>query len=489
MKLSKRLKSRNILVIGDVMLDTYYLGDVKRISPEAPVPVFKKENERRVLGGAANVASNLIAAGQQVSMLTIIGKDAEGKVLLDLFEKVNVSKEFVLLSSTRHTTTKTRFLCQNNQQVLRLDIEDVDDITSNEVAQMLDILEENVIEFDLILLSDYLKGVLSFELTQGIMKIAKQYGIKVIVDVKDPKKEKYFGAYLLKPNLKEVRALTKMPAVTDAEIIEASIELCTSCNCEYVLTTCGDRGMILVKADGTSKQIACASKEVYDVTGAGDTVIAYLGACIVNGFDIVEAVSVANYAAGIQVSKVGTSTVYVKEVDEYIRENTEVHVSTHKTINWSDLRSLRSNNKNKSIVFTNGCFDILHIGHIRYLKKAASFGDILVVGVNSDISVRKLKGESRPINSQEERVELLAALEFIDYVIIFDEDTPYELIKSVEPDVLVKGADYKPEEVIGKDFVEVRGGRLELVMFVEGKSTSNIIGKIKGIESNENRKD
>ncbi len=469
-----QINTRQILVVGDVMLDNYYVGDVRRISPEAPVPVFRKHSERSVLGGAANVAANLIAAGQQVSMMSIIGDDENGRRLMASFSEQGVNAKLVS-KLQRSTTIKTRFLADNNQQILRLDVEDTDAISKKECQVMLEQLRESISQFDLILISDYLKGLLTQEFCQGVIKMARANNIPVIIDVKDPKYGKYYGATLLKPNLNELRSLTGKNVETDNEIVEASEELRKRCNCKYILTTLGGRGMVLV-GDGEPYFVKSLAREVYDVSGAGDTTIAYLSTCIANGLPIREAVDIANYAAGIQVGKVGTSSVYWHEVRDLI--SNEDHGSIHKILTIEEINNFRKENANKKIVFTNGCFDILHVGHKRYLQKAATLGDILIVGLNSDASVRRLKGPTRPVNNEQDRAEMLSALGFIDYVTVFDEDTPYELIKKIQPDVLVKGGDYKPDEVVGKDIVEARGGRLELIQFVEGKSTTNIINKI-----------
>lgn len=475
MRSLNNIEKKNILVVGDVMLDTYFTGDVKRISPEAPVPVFKKKDERSVLGGAANVAANLIAANQAVSMMSITGDDKTGQELKSIFEKQGIDTSLIL-TLDRHTTEKTRFLASNNQQVLRLDVEDTDPLNLDECSRMLELLDKQIHMFDLILVSDYLKGLLTLEFTQGLIQKAKTMGIPVIIDVKDTRLEKYKDAYLLKPNLKELQDLTGITVHNDEEIILASRKLRELCHAEYILTTCGARGMVLV-GEKEPYFVEAVGQEVFDVTGAGDTTIAYLAACMVNGFEICDAVDIANYAAGIQVSKVGTSSVYWKEIREHITEHNDE--MAHKIISGKAIDTFRKDNADKKIVFTNGCFDILHIGHLRYMEEAAKLGDILVIGLNSDASVRRLKGEERPINSQEDRAELLSALEFVNYVVIFDEDTPYELIKRIQPDVLVKGGDYKPDEVVGKDIVEARGGELKLLKFVEGKSTTNIINKIK----------
>lgn len=468
------IQEKSILVIGDVMLDTYYQGDVSRISPEAPVPIFLKKNEHSVLGGAANVAANLVAAGQKVFMMTIIGKDEAGNKLRSILEAQGIDTSLVFVLD-RKTTVKTRFLANNNQQVLRLDIEDRDDITIKACNEMLAKLEEKVNKFDLVLLSDYLKGLLTHEFTQGVLQMAKKRNIPAIIDVKDPQINKYRDAYLIKPNLKELGDLTGMKTSSDKEIIEASEQLRQICNCRYILTTCGARGMVLV-GDDEPYFIESVDQKVFDVTGAGDTTIAYLAVCMVNGFNIRRSVDISNYAAGIQVSKVGTSTVYWSEIRDFLSDRTKG--TSHKLISGKSIDEFRKSHFDKKIVFTNGCFDILHIGHIRYLQKAADLGDILVLGLNSDASVKRLKGPKRPINTELDRAEILCAFGFIDYIVIFDEDTPYELIKKIQPDVLVKGGDYKPDEVIGKDIVEARGGQLVLIPFVEGKSSTKIIKKM-----------
>lgn len=469
-----KIKNKHILVVGDVMLDKYYVGDVRRISPEAPVPVFRKKSERSVLGGAANVAANLVAAKQQVSVMSIVGGDSNGEIMRHLFKDMNIDASLVSCLQ-RSTTIKTRFLADNNQQILRLDVEDTDAITKQECAELLQHLQKHINDYDLVLMSDYLKGLLTYEFCQGVIKMAKSNNIPVVIDVKDPKYGKYYGATLLKPNQNELRALTGKKAETEQEIVEAAEELRNRCNCQYVLATLGAKGMVLV-GDCEPYFVKSLAREVYDVSGAGDTTIAYLATCMANGVPISEAVDIANYAAGIQVGKVGTSSVYWQEVRDLIL-NVD-HGASHKILSADDVNRFRKDNAQKKIVFTNGCFDILHVGHKRYLQQAATLGDILVVGVNSDASVRRLKGPSRPVNNEQDRAEMLSAMGFIDYVVIFDEDTPYELIKKIQPDVLVKGGDYKPEEVVGRDIVEARGGRLELISFVEGKSTTNIINKI-----------
>lgn len=469
------IQKKSILVVGDIMLDNYYVGDIKRISPEAPVPVFRKKSEQSVLGGAANVAANLVAAGQQASIMSIIGDDECGRTLMSLFNEKGVGTQ-LLETTKRQTTQKTRFLAGNNQQVLRLDVEDTTPIEKTLCEKLLVKLQQHIVEFDLILLSDYLKGLLTYDFTQGVINLATQHQIPVVIDVKDPSIYKYKGATLLKPNQKELHDLTGLPVKTDDEIVAAAESLRNQCGNKYVLCTCGAKGMVLVGEKTKPFFLPAEAREVFDVSGAGDTTIAYLAACMANRIDMHEAISIANYAAGIQVGKVGTSSVYLHEVRDYL--SNEDTGSFHKILSPASLATFREENKDKTIVFTNGCFDILHVGHKRYLEQAAALGDVFVIGVNSDASVKRLKGPGRPVNSEQDRMEILSVLGFVDYVVLFDEDTPYELIKKVQPDVLVKGGDYTPEQVVGKDIVEARGGRVELIQYVEGKSTTSIINKI-----------
>lgn len=465
---------KSILVVGDVMLDNYYIGDVNRISPEAPVPVFRKKAERSVLGGAANVAANLMAAGQKVAVMSMVGDDESGLRIKELFSEKEIDAEMVATLS-RVTTVKTRFLAANHQQLMRMDVEDTAPISKEESELMLRGIKDVIGAFDLILISDYMKGLLTQDLCQGIIRLANKNGVPVVVDVKDPKYGKYYGATILKPNLNELRHLTGKNVKTNDEIVEASEDLRKRCNCQYVLTTLGARGMVLV-GDGDPFFVKSFDKEVYDVSGAGDTTVAYLAACMAGGFPIRKAVEIANVAAGIQVGKVGTSTVCLQEVHEAMSHSD--NYQSNKMLSTEDIANFRNHHADQKIVFTNGCFDILHVGHKRYLQQAATLGDILIVGVNSDASVKRLKGESRPVNTVVDRVEMLCALGFVGYVAIFDEDTPYELIKQIQPDVLVKGGDYQPDEVVGKDIVESRGGKVEIIPFVEGKSTTNIINQI-----------
>lgn len=471
------MDKKSILVIGDAMLDVYIVGEVKRISPEAPIPVLKKIGQRSAPGGAANVAMNLAAAGQKTALLSIVGEDEAGKLLKDHLRKREIDTS-LMLSDGRPTITKTRFIASNNQQILRVDEEDCRLISGYEIDNILDELSQRIDGYDVVIISDYLKGLLSSRLAVGIISLASQRGVPVLVDPKDPHAEKYRGATLIKPNLSELEGLTGLTVQTEEDVVRAAQLLCKKCECEYVLATLGAKGMLLVDAEGGADFVAATAREVFDVSGAGDTSIAYLSACMANGRSVKDAVRIANVAAGIQVSKAGTSSVCLDEVETELRSLFPVEQSCDKIVTCEKVSSLRDGNDGKVIVFTNGCFDILHIGHLQYLKQAASMGDVLVVGLNSDSSVARLKGPSRPINSAEDRAAMLAALGYVDYVVVFEEDTPYELIQMLQPDILVKGSDYVKDEIVGADIVERYGGKVVTVPLVQGKSSTVIIDRI-----------
>ena len=459
------------------MLDIYYQGSVNRISPEAPVPVLKKnDGEKYVPGGASNVAMNVISAGGEVSIVGVIGGDRNGDILDRILRDSGIDTSLIQRIES-DTIAKIRFISNSNQQLLRMDIEDVGKIErSIDYKALKDKIAEVINSYDIVVLSDYMKGLLNPAFTQMVIGLARGRGIKVLIDVKDPRIEKYRHAWLLKPNIAELNNMTKMPVGTDEEIIEASRHLLFKCDCEYVLTTCGSRGMILVWKDG-NHHLDTEGRTVYDVTGAGDTVIAYIATRLAQGSDVDKAMEIANYAAGIQVGKVGTTSVYIQEVLEAMDGLGSTYAK--KKLRWRNLDDFGRKMEGKKVVFTNGCFDILHVGHKRYLEEARKLGDLLVVGVNSDDSVRRLKGPERPVNQERDRVEMLTALDCVDYVIVFESDTPHDLIARIKPMILVKGGDYSPEEVVGKDIVEEYGGKVVIIPLVEGKSTTAVIDRIK----------
>ncbi|MCC8051379.1 MAG: D-glycero-beta-D-manno-heptose 1-phosphate adenylyltransferase [Clostridiales bacterium] len=474
-------KSKNVLVVGDIMLDEYIFGMVNRISPEAPVPILKcsHRKDKNVIGGAGNVAVNVETAGCSAFIMGVIGRDDAGNKLLSLLNEYEIHTDFLLDLEERFTTSKLRYIGQNNQQVMRIDDEEVLEIDINKWSEIIGLLRNRMTDFSIIILSDYGKGVLTEELSQIIINLAAENHVPVFVDVKGKNSKKYFGATLIKPNRGELSVLTGMPVRNLPEVEAAAKRLCSETKCEYVLTTLGAEGMILISPQGVEKRIDSVAQEVFDVTGAGDTTIAYLASGICMGMDYIQAMEYANYAAGVQVGKVGTSMVYPYEVEQAQKDHGgNVDVKLLKDTELLPVNIKDMQNAGKKIVFTNGCFDILHVGHISYLKKAKEMGDVLVVGVNSDESVRRLKGSSRPVNTLEDRMELLAALECVDYVVSFSEDTPYNLIQQIRPDVLVKGDDYKMDEIVGADVVAGYGGIVKTIPLVAGKSTTGIINKI-----------
>ena len=373
-----------------------------------------------------------------------------------------------LLINNRQSIIKSRIIA-THQQVLRYDKETKEPIKKESEEKILDFINKNLDKIELFLLSDYEKGILTPALTQEIIKLANKNNKKLIID---PKKNfsKYKNAYMLKPNKKELSIAINMQINSKEDLIKAGWKLKKELNLKYLLVTLSEEGMALFKDEFI--QIPTIAKEVYDVTGAGDTVLAALGYALKNNKDIIKAMHFANAAAAVVVGKVGSATTTLSEIREY-EKNESVD---YKIISFNKAKDLAFSLKkeNKKIVFTNGCFDILHIGHIKYLQKAKTLSDVLIVGVNSNDSVKRLKGDTRPINDEYDRAYLLASLEVVDYVIIFEEDTPYELIKMIEPDILVKGKDYERKEVVGSNIAK----EVKLIDFVNGKSTTNIIKKI-----------
>ena len=475
-ELIKNIQKKKILVIGDVMLDNYYFGKSSRISPEAPVPILLEDKNKKVLGGAANVALNLISADQEVSIMTVVGEDLNGKCVIEMLKEKKINTSLVIKDNTRCTTVKNRYIGQNNMQMFRFDQENNISISEEISEKIFELYKKNIKDFDLIVISDYNKGLLNVNNTPELIKIANSNNKKVIIDIKEPKYQKYYGAYLIKPNLKELSDITGIKINNELDIEKATIELKKNTNCKYVLTTRGADGMSLLLNNNKLINIECASREVYDVTGAGDTVISYLSVGIANNYDLIDSINISNYAAGVKVSKMGTYAVTPNDIIDYVIDSNNI-LDDDKIISAEEL-SLKLKDTSKKIVFTNGCFDIFHVGHLRYLKESSKYGDILVVGVNSDSSIKRLKGEKRPIVPQEERMELLSSLSFVSYVVPFDEDTPYEIIKKISPDIITKGGDYNPDNVVGKDIVEGKGGKVVICPLIENKSTTNIIDKI-----------
>ena len=463
-----------ILVVGDLMIDHYLWGSCERISPEAPVQIVDIAKETTVLGGAGNVINNLKALGAKVSVSSVIGSDDNGVELIEMLKKIGVDTNRVITQDGRKTSKKSRIIA-TSQQILRYDNESKDDIPSSLVEEIVNSLSDTICDYDTVVLSDYGKGVLTNELCQKIIKLCNKNNIKVLVDPKGSDYSKYSGAYLLTPNKKEAMLATKINIKDKASLKEALLKMKKECNLSISLITLSEDGIAAFEDE--MKIFPTVAKEIFDVTGAGDTVIASIAFAISAKKSIEESCKFANLAAGVVVGKIGSATVTLDEIEEYKatlhKSTSDAHIK-----NFDEIKAVveRYRANGKKVVFTNGCFDILHVGHVKYLQEAKSFGDILIVGLNSDASVSRLKGPARPVNIVEDRAYLLAALEAVDFVVPFEEDTPYALIEMIKPDTLVKGGDYEGKSVVGTEFAL----ELKLVDFVDGKSTTKTIQKIKG---------
>jgi D-beta-D-heptose 7-phosphate kinase / D-beta-D-heptose 1-phosphate adenosyltransferase len=465
-------KAPKILVIGDLMVDHYLWGSSDRISPEAPVPVVSINNESRVLGGAGNVINNLKALNAKVDVMSVLGECGVSSELKLLLNEIEIDTQYLITEPKRISSKKTRIIAAQ-QQVVRYDQENSTEITESSQKTLLSNFRKKITDYDCVLLSDYGKGVLTNELTQQLINVAKQHSVKVLVDPKGLNYSKYKGAYLLTPNKKEASEATGINIADDESLVFAIKQLKEDCELDVSLITLSEQGVAIY--DGELRNHPTQTREVFDVTGAGDTVLASLSFALSCEFDIDEAVKFANLAAGVVVGKIGNATATLNEIIEYgsslSKSTSDAHI---KTLNEITALSEELKTRGKKIVFTNGCFDLLHAGHVRYLEVSKNFGDVLILGLNSDRSVTALKGEGRPINTQIDRAYILAALEAVDYVVIFDDDTPYNLINAIKPHTLVKGSDYECQDVVGQDIAE----ELKLIQFVDGKSTTKTIEKI-----------
>lgn len=463
-----------VLVIGDVMLDRYYYGEVSRISPEAPVPVVKVCEEKLSPGGAGNVAVNLANLGCKVFLAGAIGKDHASFLLKDLLSNKGIDISG-LISRPHPTITKVRIL-GGKQQVVRVDFEEISPLSRVEEDLVLEWFLKEVEDARCVVISDYGKGFCTPSLCRFVIEESKRKALPVIVDPKGPDWRKYEEAFIVTPNVKELgeaygRALRNL----DEEIEKAGFAVKERYNLQNLLVTRSEKGMTLFE-EKAFYHIPTKAKEVFDVSGAGDTVVATLAACVATGVRLIDAAKISNIAAGVVVGKVGTAPITLSELNEALR-NSESGLSVESKIrNFDEAIELvrRWRKDGLKIVFTNGCFDLLHVGHIYSLEEAKRKGDKLIVGLNSDDSVRRLKGKGRPLIPQEDRARMLAALEFVDCVVIFNEDTPERLISLIRPDVLVKGGDYKIEDVVGREYAR----EVHIVPLFKGYSTTSLIKKI-----------
>ena len=465
------------LVIGDLMLDEYLWGKAERISPEAPVQVVDVVREELRLGGAGNVVNNLIELGAQVTVCSVVGEDQNGWALLSAFNRRGVAIDSIFRDPSRRTSRKTRVVAAN-QQILRIDRESRNPLSVEIEQQVCNWISANCCRFGVILASDYLKGVLTPNVIASVIEAARPAGIPVLVDPKGTDFSRYRGATILTPNRKEAEAASGV-AIHDTEsLVRAAGTLMERNGLGHLLITRSEEGMSLFTQAAEPVHIPTVAREVFDVSGAGDTVLAFLAIGMAGGLGMTEAARLANIAAGIAVGKLGTSTVTPLEIINALALS---HSNSDSKIKNRDVLAAliaTERARGKRVVFTNGCFDLLHAGHVKYLQKARNLGDLLILGLNSDASVRRLKGPKRPLIGEEERAHILAALDCIDYVVIFDEDTPLELIAALKPHILAKGGDYTVDGVVGRELVETYGGKVELVSFVDGKSTTNIIERI-----------
>ncbi len=481
----------DILLIGDFMLDKYVWGEVKRISQEAPIPVLNVTSEEIRPGGAGSVANNLARLGANVCCYGVVGEDDDGKRLLDNLNGIGVETEGILSASDRPTTVKVRMMGhlqsagKGIQQLLRIDYEKVDDIEEKIQDKIINKVEIKVPHVDIILISDMNKGVLSGRILKTIIKLGQDNNVPVIVDPRLSSDYKiYKGATAITPNRFETKLSTGIK-ITDVNSMKtAGKKLLEESLFQHVIITADKDGMFLYSNDGSSDLIPTEPKDVYDVSGAGDMVLSIFGFVVGSKNSFESAAMIANIAAGIEVGKIGAVPISKSEILSELMGGTNPLYTKIKVLDELEEILNRHRESKERVVFTNGCFDILHIGHIEYLKFSRQQGDLLIIGLNTDRSVREQKGEQRPFVSEDERARLISALEDVSYVILFDELTPDKLIKRLKPDVLVKGEDWKEKGVVGREFVESYGGKVILAPFVKDSSTTDIVTRI--IERNSN---
>ena len=472
-----------VLVVGDLMLDEYLWGDVERISPEAPVQIVTVIREDHTLGGSGNVVNNLTALGAQVWPAGVIGTGEDGRMVLEKFKQMEIDTRCIIQDADRPTTRKTRIIAAN-QHVLRIDREIRREISEHSYAALRDAIDSILEQVDIILISDYGKGVVTRELLGRLASSAAHLKKPLLVDPKGTDFTKYNGATLITPNKKEAELASKIAIDDDHSLFAAGHQILAEVAIEKLLITCGKQGMVLFERGAAPHIIEAKTRQVYDVSGAGDTVLSVLGLALAAGAPYKEAVSLANMAAGLVVSKVGTATVTQPELAAALYTGKEGVSAKVKTIDELEVLSRDLKNKGRRIVFTNGCFDLLHAGHIHFFTASKSFGDVLIVALDDDESVRRVKGADRPLISADQRVRIIGALDVVDYVVVFDTDQLAELVQTIEPDVLTKGSNYRVEEIVGAGIVESRGGKVEIIAVSNGISASRIIDNIKNTSEN-----
>ena len=486
LKAVTKLGSPRVLLVGDFVLDSYVYGDALRISPEAPVQVLKVVDRRYSCGGAASVAADVAALGGECFCVGVLGRDSNAKLLQKLLDETGADTSGLVEVSDRPTTSKQRLIGlaqhRHRQQLLRIDEENTAEVDQQTAGGILKLYNEQLETSDVVCLQDYDKGVLSEDLCRALIKQVGAKGKTVFVDpAPTGDYSKYKGASVITPNRREASRVVGFDIETIDDAAKAADFIAEKFNIATVVITLDKEGAYLRTADA-GEHVPTIPRSVYDVTGAGDMVLATLAVSVAAGCDYMTAVQLANIAGGIEVEKFGVATV---TVDEIVNELIATHRG--KTGKIQDVETLLKEleyhrYQNEAVVFTNGCFDVLHRGHIEYLQFCKAQGDIVVLGLNSDTSVREIKGSGRPINNQHDRAAVLAALEMVDYIVVFDEPTPLELIEKVKPDVLVKGADWAEKGVVGREFVESYGGKVALASLVEGKSSTGTIEKMRSLD-------
>jgi D-beta-D-heptose 7-phosphate kinase/D-beta-D-heptose 1-phosphate adenosyltransferase len=475
----ERLSEQTILCIGDLMLDEFVYGEVSRVSPEAPVPVIAARRSEMVIGGAGNVARNIASLGARCLFVGVIGADDTGNAVkgaLGAFRKT--IEPHLVVDRSRPTTRKVRFVSEHySSHLLRADWETAAPVGADVEEELIGLADAMLPRVGAVVISDYAKGALTPRLIRAVIEGARRLGKPVVVDPKALDFTIYRGASVIKPNRGELGEATRMPVRSDAEVAAAALALAETTDTDAVLVSLSEGGLTLVRRGMPAVHVPAYPVRIRDVSGAGDTVVAALAALLAVGADLETAMRAANAAASVVVGKPGTATVAAMELRARILPHAALAAEEKIAFDWAvaDERVRQWRAQGLRIGFTNGCFDILHPGHVKLLARARAECDRLVLGLNSDVSVRRLKGEGRPVQDVHARADVLAALEAVDLVVIFEEDTPLELIRRVRPTVLVKGSDYRKEEVVGRDVVEQDGGAVILVDLVPGHSTSGIV--------------
>ena len=472
-----------VLCVGDVMLDRFVYGHVDRISPEAPIPVVKYDHENRMLGGAGNVVRNISSLGGATTFVSVIGKDEIGNEIVALTGEQERVFPYILTDKTRTSTEKTRYIA-GSQQLFRADREHAEPLSESMSEQILAVFEDEVAKHKVVVLSDYGKGMMNPDALRRMTEIARENDVAVIIDPKSSNFGLYRGATLVTPNLAEMERAADEKLETVDAIEKAAKRLMQMHKISNMLITRGAGGMVLISENDAPYEIDARAREVFDVSGAGDTVVATLAVAMAGGCSIKDAAFLANAAGGIVVGKIGTAVVYRTDLKAAI--HTLDIVTGKRKIFPQDIAADQVDawqRAGEKVGFTNGCFDIVHSGHLASLNAAKSFCDKLVLAINADKSVKRLKGEERPINGEMDRALLLAELRSVDMVVIFREDTPETLLEKLRPDVLMKGEDYQKHEIVGWEFVESYGGEIKRIPLQEGYSTTNTIQKIRSTNS------